>query len=114
MSKIVKLSFDPQKSVRPFMKEVFENRIARNIWIGYKRDHVTSQFFTEDCLRIAEAVAKEKPKNLDELLLLLSRHGRDGVFAKSHWNDKSRTDFVIGLLPYILGEEYFEYEILVG
>ena len=108
----IKLGFDPTNPTNPIIKEVFENRVARNVWIGFKRGHLTSQFFNEDCLKIAKAVETENPETATELVKLFSRVGTDGVFKWTQWNEESQLKTVAGLMPYVIGDQDFEYEEL--
>ncbi len=105
--KKVTLSFDPAKSDNPTLRAVFEDPLARIIWIAIKRNHLTSQFFNQSCLTLAKELRKKKYQKIDgkQLNTLLYWQGTIGS-AEQDVGDK--------ILPYIKGEKTFEIEYKLG
>ncbi len=43
----------------PIIAEVFENRVARTVWLGVKAGHITSTEFNQNCLTLAGWIEHE-------------------------------------------------------
>lgn len=99
----VTLTFDPAKSVNPQIRTVFEDPLARTIWIAIRRSHLTNQYFNQSCLTLAKELRKKKYQNIDgkQLNTLLYRQGTIGS-AEYDVGDK--------ILPFVKGEKTFEIE----
>jgi hypothetical protein len=99
-----KLKFDPKDSRTDMnLKLVFENKLARTLWMGIKQRHLTSQYFEGHCLNAAKAIEKNGvPDSAEKLEYLISRHFGMG-YSK---------EFIEELLPYLSGEKNLEYEVV--
>lgn len=107
----VELAFDPATCDNETIRKIFSNRVARNLWIGIKRGHLTNGFFDEDCLRIAEWIKKEIPVTGDDLIRIFRHCGRDPFFRM---REKSSRGFARDLLPYARQERDFHYKVVVA
>ena len=56
---IFKLSFDPDKSDLPVLK----NQTGRILWMCIKSGHITSQHFNDHVLSVANRIEKEAPQD---------------------------------------------------
>jgi hypothetical protein len=99
-----KLKFNPNdKEIREELKLVFENKLARTLWIGIKQRHLTSDLFESQCLNMTKTIEKEGvPKSKEKLEYLINRHFENG-YSK---------EFIDELFPYISGEKTLEYEVV--
>jgi len=50
----IKINFDPNED--PTIKNIFENKTARNLWCLWRRGHIVSQDFHDAVLEIAERI----------------------------------------------------------
>lgn len=52
----VKLAFDPEYQGRrdSVIKEIFENKTARILYLAIKVNHIVNQYFNDNCLKIAK------------------------------------------------------------
>jgi hypothetical protein len=98
------LKFDPNEDkISPNLKSVFENKLARTLWIGIKQRHLASKYFEGHCLNAAKAIEKNGvPESAEKLEYLISRHFGIG-YSK---------EFIEELLPYLTGEKNLEYEVV--
>ena len=46
-------TFDPSKTTDPVLRNVFEDELAKTVWIFIKRSHLVDQHFNENCLHLA-------------------------------------------------------------
>jgi hypothetical protein len=104
----VSLSFDPTTTKHKTIRRIFSDRIARNLWIGIKWRHLTSQYFVDDCLRIAARAKRKPPKTPNELASIFTGYGRDPVFCGYYSDTRKLAE---ELLPYVHGKSNFSYKI---
>jgi hypothetical protein len=99
-----KLVFDPLDfSMRKELREVFENKLARTLWIGIKQRHLTDQYFEGHCLKVSKIIEKDGiPESTEKLEYLINRHFGNG-YSK---------EFIAELFPYVSGEKNLEYEVV--
>lgn len=94
---VARLSFDPTAIEDPTLQRVWDDPLARTIWIGVKYRHLTSQHFPEECLEAAKRIRRLKPTDVTSLKIAMGMtHGIKEPF----W-----TQF----LPYVLGEKQFGF-----
>lgn len=101
----VQLKFDPSdKRIRKELKKVFENKLARTLWMGIKQRHVTDQYFERNCLDLGEFISKKGvPDSPEKLEYMIHRYFGRGGYSK---------EFIRELLPYLSGEKNLEYEVV--
>ncbi|HPD81950.1 MAG TPA: hypothetical protein PK357_02515 [Candidatus Pacearchaeota archaeon] len=99
----VKLAFDPDNDkLRPELKRVFKNNIARTLWLGIKQRHITDQYFEANCLKTSNSFEKfGVPKSSEQLVMIINRNFGYG-YSK---------EFIEELFPYISGSKNLEYEV---
>jgi hypothetical protein len=100
----VKLGFNPlDKNQRKEIKKVFENKLARTLWMGIKQGHLTNQYFENHCLNTSEIFEKlGVPESPERLRIILEKQ----------FNMTYQQEFLEELLPYLLGKKDLEYEIV--
>jgi hypothetical protein len=100
----VKLGFDPlDLSLRRDLREVFENKLARTLWMGIRQRHISDQYFETNCLKVSKIIEKDGiPESKEKLDYLISRHFGCG-YSK---------EFIEELFPYVSGEKNLEYEVV--
>jgi len=99
----VTLTFDPARSDNPLIRAVFEDDIARNLWLGVKQSHLTNQYFNEGCLRIAAWIKKQKTP--------LTESALTGFLWNYDMIGTAENDFAKKLLPFATGEKAITYTI---
>jgi hypothetical protein len=101
----VKLKFDPLDfSVKREVREIFENKLARTLWMGIKQRHLTDQYFEANCLNASKALEKTGvPDCAEKLEYIITRQFGSG------YNNKQ---FLEELLPYLTGKKNLEYEVV--
>jgi hypothetical protein len=99
-----KLKFDPNGSeISEELKPVFENKLARTLWIGIKQRHLASDLFEGQCLKMTKTIEKDGvPESTEKLEHLIYRHFGNG-YSK---------EFIAELLPYVTGKKDLEYEVV--
>jgi hypothetical protein len=99
-----KLKFDPNgNNISKDLKLIFQNKLARTLWIGIKQRHLTSQYFEGHCLNASKALEKDGvPDSAEKLEHLIGRHFGIG-YSK---------EFIEELLPYLSGKKNLEYEVV--
>lgn len=110
----VTLGFDPKTSKNEAVRRVFHDELARTLWLAVKQNHMTSQYFEEDCIKYAEKIRKlswrrKSPLTSYQLLNILS-HDLPGHGIIGH----GESDFAAELLPFATGEKKIEFEIRTG
>jgi hypothetical protein len=68
----VTLAFDPASITESTLRHVFDDRLARTIWMAFKWRHLVNQHLEAECLAIA-ARLHEKPVTTWEELRLACR-----------------------------------------
>ena len=101
------LAFDPVKSENEAVRKIFSDRIARNLWLGIKWRHLTSQYFDDDCLKIADRIKAKSPKTPAELEVIF-RCGQDPIFMEQSEDTRRLAE---ALLPYVTSESDFRYDV---
>lgn len=94
------LNFDPEKIEDEKLRRVFADDLARTIWMGWRVNHIVSQDFNDEVLRLAEMVREEKPRLWESLRRLGMRLGPYSNFAGTKEDECWRE-----LLPYVAGEK---------
>ena len=106
---LVTIKFDPKNlgsSEKDKMtREIFEDDIARTLWLGIAQSHARCQFFNRDCLRAANAIREEGVPDSPEVLSGLIE--RQFVYGHLY----GRTAFAEELLPYLDGRKSIKYNI---
>jgi hypothetical protein len=100
----VELKFDPSdEKIGEELKSVFENKLARTLWMGIKQRHLTDQYFESYCLNISEIFEKLGiPDTTNKLKRILERN----------FNRTYSQKFLEELLPYLSGKKNLEYEVV--
>lgn len=47
-------TFDPSKTTNPTLRAVFDDELAKTIWIFIKRSHLVDEHFNDQCLQAAK------------------------------------------------------------
>lgn len=97
----VKFAFDPMKSDNPEIIAVFNDDLAKTIWIAIKRNHLVSESFNKNCLRLASELRKTKNRNITGKQLNDYLSWLDMIGTKED-------DVGDKILPYIRGEQKFK------
>lgn len=98
----VKLGFNPSnENTSQEVKDVFDNKFARILWLSIKQQHLTDQYFNKNCLDAGERLEKGV-KNEDQL--------RNILFI--HFNTNYEKGFLKELFPYICNQKNLEYEVI--
>jgi len=99
-----KLKFDPKdEKIGEELKLVFENKLARTLWMGIKQRHLASQYFEGHCLNAAKSLEKiGVPDSAEKLEYIITRHFGVGYSQ----------EFIDELLPYLTGKKNLEYEVV--
>jgi hypothetical protein len=101
----VELDFNPlEESTRKELREVFENKLARTLWMGIKqKGYLVNPDFEKDCLNTSEIFEKlGVPDTTDKLKRILERQ-----FTTIY-----QQEFLEDLLPYLSGKKDLEYQVL--
>lgn len=61
---VMRLHFDPMAN--PTLRKVFENDVARTLYLAWRRSHNVDQDFPSYCLSIAEAFRRLEPKSVED------------------------------------------------
>lgn len=102
------LKFNPETTEDKTVRQVFSDRIARNLWIGLKWRHLTCEHFSEGCLKIAEQIRQTPPQTPGDLRSIFVQRGRDPIF---HGPNACTEELAGELLPYVNGSLDFSYEV---
>jgi hypothetical protein len=81
-TKPVRLAFDPSKSEGLF-REMWENPIARDIYLAIAPNYLRSQYFVGDCLAVAVRIKEKFPRDTRDLDNIMS-YSKDPVL-RSLW-----------------------------
>ena len=65
--------FNPTGEDGDLTKQIFNDPVARVLFCFIKRQHIVSQHFHGDCLRIAKLIKKQKPKTVADLKDILTQ-----------------------------------------
>ena len=100
----VTLDFNPlnkEKSIS--INSIFQDKIARILWMGIKQKHLTNQYFNEHCLIASKIINKkgipDSPKKLE-------------LFLNKYFDVNCNQEFSEELLPYLSGEKNLEYKVV--
>jgi hypothetical protein len=100
----VELGFDPlDEKTRKEVKAVFENKLARTLWMGIKQRHLTNQYFEGHCLNVSEIFEKLGVPDTPEKLKRILERNFNRVYDRR---------FVEELLPYLSEDKNLEYKIV--
>lgn len=98
------IEIGPSKHISPELKSIFDDPIARAIWIAYKRGHIVSSQGLQDlnisALQISQAL-RERPVDGRRIALWFLDRMRPRVDEK----------FALFMVPYLTGEEEATYKI---
>jgi hypothetical protein len=100
---VCELDFDPDLTGH-IIHRVFQDRIARNLWLGIKWKHIVDQHFNENCLKVADWIREGKLTMDDGAMLnhCLTNAGMIGV---------NERDMGFLLIPFTVGSRDFRYEV---
>lgn len=96
------LGFDPD-SLDGELREIFNDAIARTIWMGVRCGHLAGPNFDTQCLTAAERFRRNPPSNSEELMAIIDP-------MTGHFNAECAT----ALFPYVTGEVTLEYRVTEG
>ncbi len=94
MKEHVVLNFDPYY-VDDIHQDIFNDDIARTLYLGIRQQHLVNQYFNQNCLDIA-GFARSIVGHLDGRILFSWLRGKGMVGSEEQ-------DFADELLPYVLG-----------
>ena len=105
----VELKFDPydEKTTKE-VKAIFENRLARTLWMGIKQIRIVDQSFEKQCLNVSEIFEKLGVPDTPEKLKRILEKNFNAVYDITNYNKK----FIEELLPYLLGDKDLEYKVI--
>ena len=101
----VKLEFDPfSESTRKEVKAVFENKLARTLWMGIKqKGYWVDKDFEGNCLDVSEIFEKLGVPDTTVKLKRILEH-----YFHTIYNNQ----FLEELHPYLSGKKNLEYEVV--
>ncbi len=100
----VKLDFNPlEEGVDYKIKEIFEDRLARTLWMGMKEVQTQSKDFNDACLYVSEIFEKLGTPNTPKKLEYILTKYFDIPFSKK---------FAEEIFPYVSGSKNIEYEVI--
>jgi hypothetical protein len=100
----VELNFDPlDKEIGKEVKAVFENKLARTLWMGIKQKHSATQYFESHCLNVSEIFEKLGVPDTPEKLKRILERNFSMIYSQK---------FLEELLPYLSGKKDLEYKIV--
>lgn len=100
------LRFDPQ-SASPLVREIFENRTARTLWMLWKSGHIVCDGFDATVLKIAKKIDANNATTAAELAACFPHNDGYGTFVAG---DVQR--FCEEYRRFFVGEEEIAYEIV--
>lgn len=105
----VKLGFNPATQTEDDnLRKVFEDDIARILWLAWKPGHIVNQHFAAQVLARAQRIRAMPPKTPDDLFALLYTFtGADSNFPRHDCRN-----FADVALPYLTGEKKITFEIV--
>lgn len=98
----VTLLFDPYKNED--LKVLFEDDIARTLWLLWRPGHIVGDDFTDLCMSVARRIRENQPKTVDKFR---------GCFPTSHhyWMPNDVQGFCETALPWFTGEREIGFKI---
>lgn len=103
-SKTIYLKFDPKIGN---LRELFENKTARTLWMLWKLGHITDQHFESHVLEVARNIDKTQPKTNGELAACFPTRGG----THSYWTESDVWHFCERAIPYFNGERECHYAV---
>lgn len=97
--KVLTLNFNPE-TAGDEIRKVFDDDLARLLWLAIKSSHVVARGFNAGCLRYAETlrrIMEEKPLTAERLLLTLGGVPGHGILGLNE------LAFATELLPFVNG-----------
>lgn len=110
------LRFDPKNpETAQEVREIFEDDVARIIWMGFKINHIVSQHFNSAVIKLADFIRKKGKDSItvENIILYLRNYSFDpdcDFYSGSH---ADRRAFWGMMVPFIRGEKEMPYEIEV-
>ena len=114
MSLIVKLGFDPFQCGCADTAAVFQDEIARTLYLLWRRGHIVNGTFPKEVLAIAARIKAIHPETAKELSGCFSdMPGTQllSAFMTPNFIPRDVKRFCPSALPYFTGEESIDYEI---
>lgn len=98
------LKFDPNgDKISLSLKHIFQNKLARTLWMGIKQRYLTSQYFEAHCLNTSKVLEKfGVPDSTEGLRKIIEKN----------FNMQYSPEFLEELLPYLSGKKNLEYEVV--
>jgi hypothetical protein len=106
------LSFDPTIPSRDgdgLIQKVFEDEIARQVWLLVKPGHLTNEHFPRTCIAVADAIRGSKPRTPAELFYIV-RHFQ---ILSNAGDESSYYNFMSRLLEGVLGNSPVQYRVIL-
>jgi len=104
------LPFDPKDGDKE-IKKIFEDDLARTLWLGIRQGHIVQSNFKKAILAYAKVIRPIKDQEsfgAKELFSILSGSHKRSQFRVIGESEKL---FVEELLPFIKGEKTIKFEI---
>lgn len=102
---LTRLTFDPTRIEDPTLQRVWQDPLARTIWLAVKYMHLTDQYFTRECLTAARAIRRYCPEDAHQLRLAMEHSMPSNArgISEPFWSQ---------FFPYVLGKKQigFVYE----
>jgi hypothetical protein len=88
---------------------VFRDKIAKSIYLMIKPGHLTNQYFPEYCMKTAELIRSEKPKNPQSLFNLMKLHHEGRAFFRAPFEETQT--FMERLFEAVTGKRPIVYKV---
>jgi hypothetical protein len=108
-----RLGFKPEET---FLREVFQDDIARSIWLLVAAQHLTGEDLADWSLMLARSIRSREPKTPEKLFVLINElnsmiGGRDGSYVKGDYVHVKL--FVERLFDAVIGKNPVTYTVEV-
>jgi len=103
----IKITFDPSHTTG-HLRNVFDDDVARTLWLLWKRGHLTNDDFSEECVVVADRIRESKPETAEELARCFPTLDPRG----SNFTAGDVERFTAKYLGFFTGDDSVEYEVV--
>ncbi|MBI4134823.1 MAG: hypothetical protein HY471_01800 [Candidatus Sungbacteria bacterium] len=101
---VARLAFNPAEIEDPVFRQMWDDALARTLWLGISWQHLVGEGLPRECLAVARILRATPPADSEHLKTLARRGGISTYgLAEALWEQ---------LLPYVLDQKHFGYEVL--
>jgi hypothetical protein len=68
----IQITFDPAKSDKQIVREIFKNHTATVLWCSIKTGNIVDQYFNDTVMKVAKEIDEKEPWNYHEFLKIVS------------------------------------------